>query len=174
MRHSMRPWAELVPLSAVPGVYSSYAWNNVGLTLWFGPATLESLETFEATCRKVAADRPVRWSSVHIMVPGNSGLPSAEARAALARMTREMADTTAAIAVVIPGTGFWASAIRGLVTAVHMLGSRDFELKIFGNVEEVAQWLPEAQLQRSGVEISPAQLLDALRQLQRTMESAAA
>ena len=170
----MRPWVEVSPLSAVPGIYSAFLWNNVGFTLWFGPATLESLRSYEAACRDCIAAQPGKLSSVHILVPGSSQLPSPEVRAKLAELTREFGHTSAAMAVMIPGNGFWASALRGLVTAIHLVGSREYETKIFGTIEEIAAWLPEAQRKRSGIEISSAQLLTALRQVLREAESVAA
>jgi hypothetical protein len=174
VRNSLRPWAEVSPIAAVPGIFSSYMWTDVAFTLWFGAATMESLAVFEEACKQCIANHPGRMSSVHMIVPGRSVLPSAEARAALARLTTDYADSTAAIAVVIPGAGFWASAIRGLVTAIRMLGSREYELKMFATIDEVVGWLPEAHHKCTGVELKPTELLAALREVQRAAESAAA
>jgi hypothetical protein len=161
-------------LSAVPGVYSSYLWKNVAFIVWFAPATLESLAVFETGIKSLTERHPEGLSSVHIMVPGGKSLPTAEARAELARLMREYATLSSHVAVVIPGSGFWASALRGVVTALAMLSPRDKKPHICGTLPEVALWLPDPHRARTGVRVEPEQLLAALRYVERDASAIAA
>jgi hypothetical protein len=97
------------------------------------------------------------------MVPTGRPLPEAEARAQLARLIRTHAGTLAALAVVLRGDGFWASGVRGLLTAIAMLSPRDSKLRIVASFDDVTAWLPELHLARTGVRLPAAALIDALR-----------
>lgn len=171
---SLAPGAQLEALSAFSGVHASYGWKNLAITLWFGPATLESLPVFERGCKAFCDAHPEGVSSVHIMVPGGSSMPTQEARTELARIMREYAHTAAGAAVVIPGAGFWASALRGLITALAMLAPRGFALQIFGELPDVAAWLAPLHQSHTGCEISAHELLHALTLVERAGTAAAA
>jgi len=154
--------------SAVDRVYTSYVWKNVVIVVWFDAATVESILVFERSCQERAQKHPQGMSSVHIMVPGGKSLPTAEARAELSRVMREYAQYSAATAVVIPGTGFWASALRGMITAVSMLARTSANPRICGDFAAVAAWLPEVHEQRTGVRISANELVSALQSAERS------
>lgn len=150
-------------LGAVDGVYSAYRYRNVTITFWFGAATMESLISFERGANEARALQPEGLSIVNIMVPGGRSMPSAEVRQKLGQIAATYAAHTAAVAVVIPGTGFWASALRGLVTAISMFVPRGYNLEIFGSFQEVAAWLPPVHAARTGVSIDGRELLRAMR-----------
>jgi len=163
---------QLTHLNSVPEVYSAYIWKNVVITLWFGAATLESCASLERGTRKQTAEHPEGLSMVNIMVPGSRSLPGAAVRAELARIMREHATHAAAIAVIIPGSGFWASALRSVVVALSMLRPRDMQLSIFDSAPPLAEWLAPLHGARTGVQLAAAELLGVLREAER--EAAAA
>lgn len=165
------PQSRLTFLNSVPDVYTAYLWQNVAITLWFGPATLESCVILERGCRKQAAEHPEGLSLVNIMIPGGRSMPGAEVRSELTRIMRDHTQHAAAVAVIIPGSGFWASALRSLVVALSMLRPRDMQLQIFGSAPPLVEWLLPLHAARTGVQLDAAELLSALREAEREAAS---
>lgn len=163
----------LTPLTLIPGVISAYMWKNVAIALWFGPLSLADAPAFEAGCKLNTEQHPEGVSMINIMVPGGKSLPTAEARQELGRIMREYQGSSAEVVVVIPGAGFWASAVRGLITALTMLAPR-YRVHIVGSFLEVAELLPSPHRARTGVELDPKELLRALRWVESQGNAAAA
>jgi hypothetical protein len=163
----------ITPSLILPGVYSAYMWKNVAIALWFGPLSLADIPAFEAGCKARCQEHPEGLSMVNIMVPGGKSMPSGEAREELGRIMREYEAHSAEVFVVIQGAGFWASALRGLTTAVSMLAPR-YRLHIAANFVQVAELLPEPHRARTGVEIDPKELLRAIRWVESQCKAAAA
>jgi hypothetical protein len=158
---------ELSVLGVEPGAFTVYGWQNMTFVVWSGPATTASVAHLDRLTVQTRERYPQGSSAVHI-VRGQTPLPSTEARQGLVRLTNEYGDWLAAVAVVIGGSGFWASTMRSVVTAMRMLGSREFEMRIHGSVDEVVEWLPVVHFKRSGVQVDGAELLAALRQAEST------
>jgi hypothetical protein len=154
---------EFVTLSSVPGTYYAYLWHNVVIAVWLGPMTVESIPVIEQGCRVRGETHPEGVSTIHILVPGGSGLPTSEARSELGRIAREYGPQSPMNGVVIPGGGFWASAMRGVVTALSLLSPRN-KLRMFATLRELASWLPPLHEQHTGTAVDPAELLSALEQ----------
>jgi hypothetical protein len=160
---------ELTLEGAVAGTFALYSWKNLQFMLWFSPATVESMEVYgrlDATARE---RHPNGVSFVHFMVPGHFQLPSPEARAAFMEIAKRNIAWIAAIAVVIPGDGFWASAIRGMITALRVLGPRELQMRIHSSTDEIPDWLPAVHSERTGVPLAANELARALLQLRRTL-----
>lgn len=157
----------VVASETVAGVYASYAWLNVAIIIWFGPATIESVAVFERGCKAGRELFPQGMSSIHIMVPGGRSLPSSEARSELIRVFREYAPQSAANAVIIPGTGFWAGAMRSLITALCVLARTTTSPHVFADASEVSEWLPPVHFARTGVQLNPHRLSEVLQQISR-------
>ncbi|MEY4578687.1 MAG: hypothetical protein RL701_3390 [Pseudomonadota bacterium] len=154
---------ELALMATVPDVYTSYAWNNVFFLLWFGPITRESLETFEKGCKVIRERYPQGVSTVNVMIPGGRSFPTAEARAEFSRIMHEYSGLLACSAVVMRGTGFWASTLGSVVTALSMLAPRQFKLRIFNAFAPAVEWLCGLHEARTQVTLDPAQLMVALQ-----------
>lgn len=157
----------VTPSITIPGVCSAYAWKNISIALWFGPLALEEVPIFERACQQRVEQCPEGLSSVHIMVPGGKSMPTPETRAELTRVLREYAQSATAVAVVIPGSGFWTSALRGLITAISVLARTPIKPQICSNFADVCDWLPRMHLERTGVHLDPKELLEALHQAER-------
>lgn len=166
-RLEARTAVRITPSIAVSGVFASYLWKNVVIVLWFDAATVDSIVAFDRSCMESVREFPTGLSSVHIMVPGGKSMPSPEARAAISRLTREYEQYFAGTAVVIPGAGFWASALRGMVTAGSILARSKIKPRICADFADVIDWLPDAHEQRTGVRIEAQDLLSALQSAER-------
>src|SRR5262249_48058180 len=143
-------------------VFTAYRYKNVAIAFWFNAATPESLVHFERAAQATCELLPEGLSLVNIMVPGGRSMPSAEVRKKLGQIAHEHAKSTAAVGVMIPGSGFWASALRGLVTAVSMLMPRSYKLEICSSLREVAEWLAPVHSAGTGAAIDAPELLRAL------------
>ena len=153
---------ELTELGSEPGAFVVYAWRNLAFVVWTGPATSANVGVLDQISARYRDQHPEGTSGVHI-VRGGIPLPSTEAREALVRLSNDYAASLAAVGVVIGGSGFWASTMRSVVTALRVLGSRTFEMRIHGKVDEIVDWLPAVHEKRTGVKLEPGELLQALR-----------
>lgn len=160
--HSDPAVIELKTLGEMPGIYTSFLYKNVVITLWFNALTLECIPTLEMQYKRLHEGFPMRVSEVQIMVPGGTRLPSMAARAAYKRLSLTITQTVVASAVVILGEGFIASALRSLLIAFTVAGSRSATFRIQASALEVVTWLPETHEQRTGVKIDPHELLSAI------------
>lgn len=61
-------------------------------------------------------------------------------------MMTERSSELACVAVVVGGTGFWASAMRNAVIGLRVFASRGFELRLHGSADEVVAWLQRGRL----------------------------
>jgi hypothetical protein len=164
---------ELRLRTAVPGIYSGYIWKNIAIVLWFAPANLETLPIFEESCKALVREHPEGLSAVSIIVPGGRGLPDPQVRRELARIMSDNVDRFAAMAVLLPGTGFWASTMRGMLTALSMLVRQPHRMQIFGTYSEVVKWLLPLHTARTNTHIDAVQLRAVLRIVEAECELAA-
>lgn len=174
LENTPKPEIEVSEASAFPGVHTSFVWQNVAIHVWFGPATMQSLVEFDRGCKSISGKHPEGISSVHIMVPGGTSMPTAEARTEVGRIMRENAKHTTAAATLIPGNGFWASALRSMVTAILMLAPRSLAFRMFSDMESLAEWLAPLHSRGTGVVIQANELYRALRFVHRAALRAAA
>ena len=104
-----------------------------------------------------------------IAVDPSSGFPSEETRRAMLEVTRFTNSTTVSVAVVILGDGFWASALRGVLTTLGFLGQPTHPRKAFRYEEEGVDWAIESIAESPEKYRSP--LLAALAQLRPAASS---
>lgn len=151
-------------LDQEPGQFAFLAWKNITIVVWTGLPDAAAVRRLAAVGETRMREHSV-LSDVHL-VTGHIGLPDAETRTALVSESRRATGNLAAVGVVLGGSGFWASAIRGFVTSVHVLLSAPFEFKIVSQVDELVQWLPDVHARRSGVQVSAEELRCVLRSAQ--------
>jgi len=95
-------------------------------------------------CHEVLqAYRPEGSVSV-VAVDPSSSFPSEDTRRAALEVTRFTNATTVAVAVIVLGDGFWASAIRGVLTTLGFLGQPTHPRKIVRYEEEGVDWAIES------------------------------
>ncbi len=126
--------SELELVAEYPGVLTIRAWKNIGLCTWSGAAVAPVVATLvEATEKLRSPGR--RVSFVHL-IPDKLALPDAEARSAFIRLMKDYQSDLACIAIVVGGTGFWASAMRNAIIGLRVFAPRSFEFRLHGSVEE--------------------------------------
>lgn len=147
----------------MPGRIAIFGLRNITLVVWGEVADLESVDHLARVGKERIRDYPCGLSDVHV-IGRQLGLPDADTRARLLEESRHATSHLAAVAVVVGGSGFWASAIRGLVTGMHVLLAGEFELKLFGEDEDMPEWLTRVHTHKTGVDVSADLLRGALRE----------
>jgi hypothetical protein len=142
------------------------AYKNVSIVAWATQATLPLVERLESLGAHMASSYLEGHSTVHIILR-DTPPPDAEARAKLLSLTQENAHKLACNVAVIDSGGFWASAMRGLITSFHWLKSRRFKSRTCATIEEVAAWLPAPHLEMTSVPLEQAELLAVLRSIRQ-------
>ena len=144
-----------------PGTCRIAALRNLMVVYWTSPATGEAAARLAAATEHVLKTYPAGLSAVH-MIADKSGLPTAEGRAGLVQIMNEKAAQIACVAVVVGGTGFWASAMRSFITGMRFVSPRNFDLRLHGTPAEVMMWLPQKHAKVTGVAIDERQLVRVL------------
>jgi hypothetical protein len=141
-----------------PGCFYIASWKNVLMVRWESAADSSAVERLARVSTALAAADPVsRRSNVHIITE-SGGLPTPTARAGFIELMKEHADRLACVAIVVGGTGFWASALRSALTGMRLLAPRSFNYRLHGSVDEVVKWLPAQHHTRTGEELDSRRL----------------
>jgi hypothetical protein len=162
------PKRDLVLLHAEAGHFSCHSWQNIMFTCWFTRATGPAVQRI-AELREVMDREHPEGLSVVYLIANDAGLPTPEARAGVSQLMTRYHRKRACLAIVVQGEGFWAGAMRAVITGVRMLTPEQFSMGVFSRVEQVAAWLPAQHLQRTGTELQRAEFLVILRQLVATL-----
>ena len=139
--------------------------DDIVLVVWTAQPKIEQV----LELRKVFELLAYRYnggSSVHVL-SNRPELPDKRVRDEMARVTADFADQSIASALVLYGDGFWASAMRGLATSLHFLGTkRDrFKLRVCSSIEQAAAWLVPVHNERSRRPANAEELASAVHQL---------
>ena len=147
------------------GVHRVTGWRNIAIVAWqgrpTGPATRQLASVTEHMLGLL--DGETKLSYIHL-VPAGLSLPDSDGRSALYEITKKHGRVTACVGVVVFGSGFWASAVRGIVTSVQVIAPRSVEIRVAANSAELLAWFPGEHEQRTGVLVEPTALARALEQ----------
>ena len=154
--HGLAPDVEIV--GEAPKVFRMAIVCQVAAVGWFGPVDKQSAETLAQLMRQVVMRAPTeRFSVVHV-VNSRVGVPDAETREVLAEISRYSTVHVACALVILAGAGFWASAVRSVMTSLRVMTQGTFDLRAHASIAETVAWLPAEHLKRTGVTITPLQL----------------
>lgn len=139
------------------------SFRNVALVHWGSHATVDAVRAL-SVC---SADLLKRYERISVaqVIPDNVGVPTEQARAMLLKLADAGAGRIACIAYVLAGDGFWASAMRSLVTNSSWVGQRSFVPRICATLQEAATWLAPLHNERTQVFVDTASLLRVLNNL---------
>lgn len=149
-------------LDVDPGVSGIFAWRNVIFIFVSAAPGPTSLPRLVSACAAMRERSPGGGSCVFV-IRANAGRPDSAMRSGVLRIEQEYSEWLGGVGVVIGGSGFWASAMRSVATAMRVASSRKYDMRLFASAQEVAEWLPAVQIKRTGVSLEPAQLLAALQ-----------
>ena len=84
--------------------------------------------------------------------------PTPEAQAILTHVFDGRNSDLACTAVVVEGTGFWASSMHSTITSMRLAASGSMRLRLHSTIDEVVKWLPAAHKERTGIEFDAEHL----------------
>ena len=116
------------------------SFENVFVSMWLEPATVEQLRALRGYQDAFARDFPDGFGNLAILGAG-AGKVSPEVRAEGERITKSPSPSIRATAQVIEGKGFGAAAVRSVAAALMKLNTAPTPTKIFDSLPTGAAWL---------------------------------
>jgi hypothetical protein len=150
----------LETLAVEPGRCHFSVYQNIAIGVWVEQANRAAAETALRVAQEMPKRCPNRHSSVAFLLNGLPG-PMPEAMPALTKLYAKRSDL-ACTAIIIEGSGFWSSGLRGMVNNTRREGGGDTPLKMGSSIAEVVDWLSEQHRRFTGVLIEPPELHEAL------------
>jgi len=135
-------------------------WRGVGIVVWATQATEPHVHEMAKLAEQIAMTH-TRGANVTLVV-NRAPLPAYEARRAIHELTRRFEESISCSATLIEGSGFWTSAIRSLVTSLHLVGRWSFELRTFSDIDTLSQWVAPIHGRATGTSIEANELAGAL------------
>jgi hypothetical protein len=154
------PQADIQPASRTVGQGPGYlfsAHRNVLIACWTAQGTEPLIEALAGTLTTFVALHPERVTTVHVIAAGLP-LATAEAREALATLMKQHGGALACVGTVLEGSGFWASATRGVIVGLQLLAPKALAMRTCASVSELTAWLPEPHAQRTGIVLEAQEL----------------
>lgn len=142
--------------------------ENVMIMAWHDTITAAALLEAHAAAEPQRKRYPTGMSYVHIGRVQLALLDS-EARQAFIKVVTDLSGYIAVVAVVTQASGFWASTLRSIVTAIAVASPKLIELQIHERAEELLPWLPERHEQLTGVCLDRANLRNILAEAERSV-----
>lgn len=136
------------------------AFANVHLCIYRGELTLEALEAANQHHRSLMERHP-RTFVLGVARP-NLPLPGADVRQRGARLIEENRAHVEAAALIVDGAGFWASAVRSVMTASFALARQPYPSKCFATGLDAGTWFGTFP---AGQGLGATQVASALAQL---------
>lgn len=142
---------------SMPDTFFCYTWQNISINQWIGQPTIEAVKQIGTTTRKLIRQYPGGHSNVTFVFQGVPG-PTPEVQSVFDSVFDNRRSRIACMAIVLEGSGFWASGIRSSVVGMNIRSPGQLALRIFNTIEEAVQWLPREHMNRTGVQIEASQL----------------
>lgn len=125
--------AELDPDHAVA------TWRNLLVIYWLGDTTPGAVIRLIQPLQRLA-QRYADGVGLMQVVGAKTAAPSAESRAAIAKLMSAGAQSIVCSSLVVPGVGFRMAAARALATGLIMIARPPFPHQVYATVEEAAAW----------------------------------
>jgi hypothetical protein len=151
---------DTLPSCLAPGVFHYCAWRNVSIGVWVGEATLSAIDSLSSFGASMGTFHPHGYSSV-VFILDRVPAPTRDAQKSLEKLFNART-SLACVAVVLEGTGFWASGIRGMITNAHRGATGTVKLNVTTSIEGVLSWLPPEHGAATGVALDVELLRRAL------------
>jgi hypothetical protein len=155
-RFSFFPPISSSPVCVVPGVFHYNSWKNVSIGVWVGQATLAAVEKLMSFGKEIVQLYPDGHSSV-VFILDKLPAPPVDAREALGQLFAARS-ALACTAVILEGSGFWASGLRSMIANTHRTATGSVRLRVGTSVDEVLDWFPAEHARLTGIDLDPQQL----------------
>jgi hypothetical protein len=148
-------------LDCDPGRFRYSLWRNITVGVWADQATTEAAQRVLELSRSLAKAHENGHSNV-LFVLNNVAPPTPEANQIFTQMHDYKVSGLACLAIVIEGSGFWASAMRSTITGARIARPGSMRLGVADDIEQVLEWLPAEHSARTGVKVTEAELRSVL------------
>jgi hypothetical protein len=156
--------AEIESLGGEPGVVSLYGLENITIIVWHGKPTVAAVEQLTRVSQHRRAKFSHGISAVHL-VPATFELPDGPTRDMFVKLLRDGDGKLAVVCVLIRGGGFWASAMRSLLTGLRVLSRGSVDLGLHTELGATVDYLLPRHHEKTGVPIGREQLSAVLTKL---------
>jgi hypothetical protein len=113
---------------------------------------------------EIALERRKQGLGVIVVIEPTAEIPNEETRRAAAEAARSISEHLQAAAIVVLGDGFWASAMRGLITALGLMTAQRYPQRSFRYESEAVDWILQVLNEPAHAYRQP--LLDSLASMQ--------
>ena len=141
-------WPQMMPAPKETVVHYSAADACVGsfgpfiLFRCFGDVGADAVNASVAAHHAALAARPEGVISI-VLIDSSTKFPSDEMRRAGVAVRKQTNPHVTALATIVAGEGFWASTIRGVLTAINSLSGSSYPTKVFRDPLEGVTWAAE-------------------------------
>lgn len=156
--------AKIESFGGEPGVVSLYGFENITIIVWHGKPTVAAAEELTRVSQRRRAEFPHGISAVHL-VQVTFEMPDGPTRDTFVKLLRDGGGKLAVVCVVIRGGGFWASAMRSLLTGLRVLSRGSFDLGLHTDLAAAVDYLLPRHHEKTGVPIGREQLSAVLAKL---------
>ena len=150
------PSASPFVLHCEPGAYQYTAWKGISIGVWVGQATLNAVKGLLTLGQEMHDRHPEGHSSI-VFILDKLPAPPPEARELLSRIFSARSKL-ACTAVILEGSGFWASGLRAMIGNTHRAADGNVQLQVCTSVDEVLEWFPAQHARTTGIQVSSEQL----------------
>jgi hypothetical protein len=152
--------------------YAVFTIERHVVLIWKKPPTLAGVldcrRVFELMCKRSDA----RFGYLAVVEPSAGTSMPAEVRTALSKLVKEYERSIAAAAIVFEETGFGASIVRSVVSAINLATRIEYPSKVESSIGRAGVWLTLQP--RLGKTIAAAQLTTSVNTYRSRWNSAAA
>jgi hypothetical protein len=150
----------VVPFASEPGFWTGH-WRNVGLQIWGGEVTVPRIDRCGECNLMVLQTHPQRLVTVAIILSTAKPRVGSAERKRVASLADEQRGTTLAAVQIVDGNGFWAAAVRAVLTGLNFVGKTQHH--VFDADAPAAHWLVGAKV----VDAAAAEVHAAMAQARR-------
>ena len=136
--------------------------ENVILLVWYGEQDPEVCARVYELAVSIAQSSGVGKVAAVAIVTPSASRPSAEARAAFARLHDDPQQVIHRVASVVADEGFIAATIRSIVLSIRQHAVRNHEHAVFHYVERALEWVTDGLPTVTGLPIAVQAILYAL------------
>lgn len=145
-------------------------YRNIAIGVWVAQADRQAAEAALRMKEEMPKRCPGGHSSVVFLLDGLPG-PLPEALPLLQKLWEKRTDL-ACTAMILEGSGFWASGLRSMVNNARREGGGEIPLKMGNSIAEIVHWLSALHAQKTHVLIPPSELTEALTFARKLAEQA--
>jgi hypothetical protein len=143
--------------------YTICTLGNIVVLIWTGSPTVDGVNACSlafGALRRGSSTPQVGFLTIIEPIAGQGTMPTS-VRNALAQMLKDNENFLRAAAIVFEGTGFRATVVRSVVTAIQMAARPKFHSSVFSDRNAGATWLMHQMAESSSVKL--AELLSLIK-----------